>query len=153
MRGPALRVLRWRPPTRPQALLLAVTVVVSLVAGVALFLAGTAGTRTDATRPGGAAVETPRSDLPSIRVDELPVEARDVLNLVDRGGPYPYRQDGTIFSNRERRLPERPNGYYREYTVPTPGSPDRGARRLVIGAAGDVYYTGDHYESFRQVMR
>jgi len=97
--------------------------------------------------------QTPRSGLPTVAVAELPAQARDTLALADRGGPFPYRQDGTVFGNLERLLPARERGYYREYTVPTPGSSDRGARRLVVGAGGDVYYTADHYRSFRQVLR
>jgi ribonuclease T1 len=75
------------------------------------------------------------------------------LALIDRGGPYPFRQDGTIFGNFEHRLPEQERGYYREFTVVTPGENDRGRRRLIAGAAGDIYYTDDHYETFRQVLR
>jgi ribonuclease T1 len=103
--------------------------------------------------PSGAATATPRSDLPGIAVADLPLQARDTLALVDRGGPYPYGQDNTIFSNLERALPERPKGYYREYTVVSPGSSSRGTRRLVVGARGDIYYTADHYATFRQVLR
>ena len=84
----------------------------------------------------------------------LPPEAVATLELIERGGPYPYERDGTVFQNRERRLPAQPRGYYREYTVPTPGSRDRGARRIVTG--GDppevLYYTDDHYRSFREVQ-
>jgi guanyl-specific ribonuclease Sa len=83
----------------------------------------------------------------------LPPEAVATLQAIERGGPYAYDRDGTVFQNRERRLPEQPRGYYREYTVTTPGSPDRGARRIVTG--GDppqvYYYTDDHYRSFRRV--
>jgi ribonuclease T1 len=100
-----------------------------------------------------AVAGTPRSGLPTVAVGDLPEAARDTLGLIDRGGPYPYRQDGTVFANLEGRLPAQPAGYYREYTVPTPGSANRGTRRLVVGAGGDVYYTADHYESFRQVVR
>ncbi len=82
----------------------------------------------------------------------LPPEAVETLRLIERGGPFPHRQDGTVFQNRERLLPDRPRGYYREYTVRTPGAPDRGARRIVTG--GDppeaYYYTSDHYRSFRR---
>ncbi len=83
----------------------------------------------------------------------LPPEAIETLALIQRGGPFPYRKDGTTFHNRERLLPAKPRGYYREYTVPTPGSRDRGARRIVAG--GDppevFYYTADHYRSFRPI--
>ncbi len=73
---------------------------------------------------------------------------RQVLALAARGPPYPHRADGTSFANRERRLPAQPRGYYREFTVPTPGEADRGARRLVIGRGGDCWYTDDHYRTF-----
>ena len=83
----------------------------------------------------------------------LPPEAIDTLALIQRGGPFPYRKDGTVFQNRERLLPQKPRGYYREYTVPTPGARDRGARRIVTGGNPPevFYYTSDHYRSFRQV--
>lgn len=81
----------------------------------------------------------------------LPREARETIALIQRGGPYPHKQDGNVFGNRERQLPQRPRGYYREYTVDTPGLNHRGAKRIVTG--GDPpdawYYTDDHYESFR----
>lgn len=73
------------------------------------------------------------------------------LALIDAGEPLPYDEDGQTFQNREGLLPERPPGYYREYTVETPGSPDRGARRLVIGEAGETWYTNDHYSSFTAI--
>jgi ribonuclease T1 len=79
------------------------------------------------------------SDLPPIGVSQLPVEAVDTILLIDRGGPFPYDRDGIT-------------GFYREYTVPTPGESDRGARRLVVGQDGAVYYTADHYESFSEVV-
>lgn len=84
--------------------------------------------------------------------DFLPPEAIDTLRLIARGGPYPYRQDDGVFQNRERLLPPQPRGYYREYTVDTPGSRDRGARRIVTGGRPPVeyYYTDDHYRSFRR---
>lgn len=94
----------------------------------------------------------PRQAVAS-RSADLPPEALDTLELIQRGGPYPYRKDGTTFQNRERLLPARATGYYREYTVPTPGSDDRGARRIITG--GDppevFYYTADHYRSFRRI--
>ena len=86
----------------------------------------------------------------------LPVEAHAVLDRIVHGQPHPYPQDGGIFGNRERRLPAQPRGYYREYTVPTPGERDRGARRLITGGAASAnamprqfWYTADHYRSFR----
>ncbi|MCS6944106.1 MAG: ribonuclease domain-containing protein [Sutterellaceae bacterium] len=91
---------------------------------------------------------------PPVHVGELPAEARQTLALIKRGGPFPYRKDGTVFANRERLLPLRPRGYYREYTVPTPGARDRGARRIVAGGdpPHEFYYTDDHYQSFRRIL-
>lgn len=91
----------------------------------------------------------------SLGAENLPAEARETLRLIDAGGPFPYRRDGITFQNRERRLPEQPNGYYREYTVPTPGSSDRGARRIITGGSPPVvfYYTADHYRTFRRIQR
>ena len=88
--------------------------------------------------------------LPEIPVAALPKEARETLALVKRGGPFPYQQDGATFGNFEKRLPVRARGYYHEYTVPTPGARDRGARRIVAGG-GEYYYTDDHYRSFRRI--
>jgi ribonuclease T1 len=81
----------------------------------------------------------------------LPEQARTTLGLVAAGGPYPYTRDGAVFGNLERRLPRRDRDYYREYTVPTPGESDRGARRIVAGEGGELYYTADHYGSFVRV--
>lgn len=89
------------------------------------------------------------TDVP---VHELPPDARQTLARIEAGGPFPYRQDGRIFGNRERLLPPRSRGYYREYTVRTPGARDRGARRIVAGRQGEYYYTEDHYRSFRRIV-
>ncbi|MEU7646845.1 ribonuclease domain-containing protein [Streptomyces huasconensis] len=79
----------------------------------------------------------------------LPPQAHDTLKLIEAGGPYPYPQDGTVFQNREGELPRQSSGYYHEYTVVTPGSDDRGARRIVTGEKSrEDYYTADHYASF-----
>jgi guanyl-specific ribonuclease Sa len=82
----------------------------------------------------------------------LPVEAHAVLQRIAGGGPYPFRQDGSAFQNREHRLPPQPRGYYREYTVATPGASDRGARRIITGGEPprEYWYTDDHYRSFRR---
>jgi ribonuclease T1 len=88
--------------------------------------------------------------LLEVPVAQLPKEARETLALVKRGGPFPYKKDGATFGNFEKRLPIRARGYYREYTVPTPGARDRGARRIVAGG-GEYYYTDDHYRSFRRI--
>lgn len=89
------------------------------------------------------------SGLDAIRESQLPAEGRRTLALIRRGGPYPYARDGVTFGNFERILPRKSGGYYREYTVPTPGESDRGARRIVTGKAGEKYYTADHYGSFK----
>ncbi|GAA2776567.1 ribonuclease domain-containing protein [Saccharopolyspora taberi] len=89
------------------------------------------------------------SGLQVQRMSALPPEVATTWKSITEGGPFRYPgKDGTVFGNREDLLPQRPSGYYREYTVPTPGSPDRGARRLVTGESSEIYYTGDHYESF-----
>ncbi|MGE0800167.1 MAG: ribonuclease domain-containing protein [Lautropia sp.] len=91
-----------------------------------------------------------------IAVDELPRQARQTLQLIRQGGPFPYAKDGSVFGNRERLLPRKPRGYYTEYTVPTPFSRDRGARRIVAGGErgrhSEFYYTDDHYASFRRII-
>lgn len=85
----------------------------------------------------------------SICLSALPSQAHDTLDLIERGGPFPYEQDGAVFQNREGLLPDRSTGYYHEYTVVTPGSETRGARRIVTGEQDEEdYYTADHYASF-----
>ena len=85
--------------------------------------------------------------------EALPAEAHATLRLIAAGGPFPYDRDGSVFQNREGRLPSQPRGYYREYTVETPGSPDRGARRIVTGGEPptEYFYTDDPYRSFRRL--
>ena len=103
---------------------------------------------------GDGHLEAPAQPRAALHGSEaLPPEAEQTLALIVRGGPFPYRKDGTRFQNRERRLPQRESDYYREYTVPTPGSRDRGARRIVAGGNPPTvfYYTPDHYRSFRRV--
>lgn len=87
------------------------------------------------------------------RNDGLPAEARDTLRLIARGGPFPYDRDGVVFGNFEKRLPQKPRGYYHEYTVPTPRVGHRGARRIVTGGnpPSEFFYTDDHYETFRRI--
>jgi ribonuclease T1 len=93
----------------------------------------------------------PGEGLPEISVRALPAEARETLRLIRAGGPFPYERDGIVFGNREKLLPLRPRGYYREYTVRTPGATNRGARRIVAAQSGELYYTDDHYASFRRI--
>lgn len=104
-------------------------------------------TQPEAAPVPAAASTRPRDALPPF----LPPEARRTLALIQQGGPYPHRQDGSVFGNREQRLPQRPRGYYREYTVDTPGAGNRGARRIVTGGNPPTawFYTDDHYETFR----
>jgi len=83
-----------------------------------------------------------------VNLSALPKEATDTVNLIKSGGPFPFPQDGQEFTNREGILPDCGDGYYKEYTVITPGSDDRGARRFVVGEKGEYFYTEDHYESF-----
>jgi ribonuclease T1 len=99
-------------------------------------------------------IQTPVGTLiPSISIDKLPPEASQTIQLIKRGGRFPYRQDGTVFGNRERRLPVAPYRTYHEYTVPTPGLQTRGARRIITAPRSVYYYTGDHYRSFQQVVK
>ena len=98
------------------------------------------------------------ADLDSVPLAQLPQQARQTEQLIRSGGPFPYAKDGTVFGNRERLLPRARRGHYREYTVKTPGSRDRGARRIVCGgekpAAPDAcYYTADHYASFKRIAQ
>ena len=86
-----------------------------------------------------------------IALADLPAEARATLALIKAGGPFPHQQDGRTFGNREKLLPQRDRGYYREYTVRTPDARDRGARRIVAGRGGEYYYTADHYRSFERI--
>ena len=92
----------------------------------------------------------------SVHVTELPRQGRETYELIRQGGPFPFEKDGTVFGNRERQLPTGTRGYYREYTVQTPGSRDRGARRIVCGGPARTphacYYTADHYASFRKIV-
>lgn len=94
---------------------------------------------------------------PTMLVADLPREGQATYQLIRQGGPFPYEKDGVVFGNRERQLPRQDRGYYREYTVKTPGSRDRGARRIVCGGQEPrkpraCYYTQDHYASFREIV-
>ncbi|TNC99193.1 MAG: guanine-specific ribonuclease N1 and T1 [Gallionellaceae bacterium] len=88
----------------------------------------------------------------SIALAQLPPEGRETLQLIKRGGPFPYPRDGVVFSNFERILPKQQRGYYHEYTVKTPGVNHRGARRIVCGVVPECYYTADHYKSFQRIV-
>ncbi len=115
----------------------------ALVLVVALALAALFGEAFQANGTGSTAGE--------ITLAELPPEGRQTLALIKRGGPFPYSRDGIVFQNLEGLLPDQRRGYYREYTVPTPGLNHRGARRIVAGRVGEYWYTADHYRSFKRI--
>jgi ribonuclease T1 len=110
---------------------------------------GPVGAKSFADRPASSSSAT-------VKVSELPRQGRETYERIRQGGPFPYDKDGTVFGNRERLLPAHKRGYYREYTVQTPGSRDRGARRIVCGgpprAPHACFYTADHYASFSQIV-
>lgn len=133
-------------------------ILLALLAALTLLLTGCGQGGSDS--PGGpadtgaTAAATPAwaEGMLVVTPEQLPKEARETLRLIEDGGPYPYDKDGSVFGNFERRLPARERGYYHEYTVDTPGSRDRGARRIVTGGNGERYYTSDHYETFKAVV-
>ena len=98
------------------------------------------------------AAQSAHADLAMISVAGLPPEARDTLRAIKQGGPFAYPRDGVVFSNFERALPKRPRGYYHEYTVKTPGTHNRGARRIISGTTGEYFYTEDHYNTFKRIQ-
>lgn len=109
---------------------------------------------------GMVAAKAPQPDLPvgTVPLAQLPAEAQQTERLIRAGGPFPYSKDGVVFGNRERLLPPKPRGHYREYTVKTPDSRDRGARRIVCGGEPPVhpeacFYTADHYTSFHRIVQ
>ena len=144
------------------------TALLALLLGLAVLAFVLAGVPQTGTAPSGAgtasAVKTSAvpsdappapanpSGLPEMKASDLPAEARQTLALIARGGPYPYSRDDATFGNFERILPRKSSGYYKEYTVRTPGESDRGARRIVAGRAGEKYYTPDHYNSFTFII-
>jgi ribonuclease T1 len=127
------------------ARIIAAVVIAMLVITLAASLFGCAA------KPDAASSTDPESGLTMVAVSDLPAEARDTLKLIDQGGPFPYSRDGVAFGNFEKILPKHDRGYYKEYTVKTPGEGDRGARRIVTGTGGERYYTDDHYKSFRRI--
>ncbi len=107
--------------------------------------------------PAGVLAKGPLEQSGTVAFAELPRDARATEIAIRSGGTFNYSKDGAVFGNRERQLPSQTRGYYREYTVPTPGAPDRGARRIVCGgtqptAPDACYYTADHYTSFRRIV-
>jgi ribonuclease T1 len=97
------------------------------------------------------AQKAPPAAAAEIAIGELHQEARATLARIRQGGPFPYAKDGVVFANREGRLPIQKRGYYREYTVKTPGERTRGARRIIAGRGGEFFYTDDHYDHFRRI--
>ncbi|MFF9014140.1 ribonuclease domain-containing protein [Streptomyces sp. NPDC014870] len=119
----------------------------ALVSTLLLGAPATAAVAPTAAAPAASAFSA--AAVGDICYSDLPSQAHDTLRLIDQGGPFPYRQDGSVFQNRERLLPAHSLGYYHEYTVKTPGSSTRGARRIVTGESyQEDYYTADHYASF-----
>ncbi len=128
-----------------------IAICTALIAGfITAWLPGAVG---DNRHLGPASIQLARADAPgAISIISLPPEARETLRLVKQGGPFPYPKDGTTFGNREKRLPLKPRGYYKEYTVRTHGARDRGARRIIAGSGGEFYYTDDHYNTFKLIV-
>jgi ribonuclease T1 len=118
-----------------------------LLAGAVLVVVGNRGlnSQDEPRATAGAHTRSPQSS------QELPREALETIALIRSDGPFPHGRDGAVFMNREGLLPSHERGYWHEYTVPTPGASDRGARRIVAGRGGELYYTGDHYRSFVRV--
>lgn len=100
---------------------------------------------------GGRDGDADPTELPRVALADLPAEAAQAVALIRAGGPFPYDRDGVVFENREGLLPAESSGYYHEYTVPTPGASDRGARRIIEGSGGELYWTDDHYRSFERI--
>ncbi len=135
------------PAVAPTSRVLATATVTPTVAAYRPTPTATSPPRAPSTAP------APNDGLATVPVASLPPEAQQTIALIDRGGPFPYDRDGITFGNREGLLPAQSNGYYHEYTVVTPGSADRGTRRVIAGRDGQLYYTDDHYLSFRRVVR
>ena len=130
----------------------------SLLSGPLLKLGLATAVAASAATIGAARATGPVTASDSVVLAELPREAQRTEQLIRAGGPFPYAKDGTTFGNRERLLPRRERGYYREYTVPTPGASNRGARRIVCGGVPVrqpevCYYSDDHYASFRRIVQ
>jgi len=129
---------------RPQLALLALLLAIGIGYGVR------AATSEPGTVPPTSSLSS--AAVVSVSLSTLPVQAAQVVHEIEAGGPFAFpAHDGVVFDNNEHRLPIHPTGYYHEYTVPTPGSADRGTRRIITGTAGEYYYTGDHYEHFHRV--
>ncbi|WP_145789821.1 ribonuclease domain-containing protein [Kitasatospora atroaurantiaca] len=145
--------------SRNRLIVVAVLLVCAIAAAAAYALLGNGKPASTPVKPSATARATAAAGawLPAdpamadVCRSRLPSQARDTLTLIAEGGPYPYRSDGVVFENRESRLPRHPKGYYHEYTVVTPGSEDRGTRRVVTGTVGEEYWTADHYNTFQEI--
>lgn len=129
-------------------------IVLAVLASLGLAGAAAATPLETVTHPSPATISAPCGDtsgFTEVGLSTLPPEASDTADLIAAGGPYPYPEDDGVFENREGLLPDCEVGYFREYTVETPGSDDRGARRIVTGSEGEHFYTDDHYESFELI--
>jgi ribonuclease T1 len=155
-------VIRRLPP-RPEGFdprptgALAMALVLALAIGIWLLNGRDPGTGTDSgsapTAIGDVATADPDSGLPYVELADLPDQAATTIDLIERGGPFRHDEDGSTFGNYEGVLPAHERGYYAEYTVETPGAAGRGARRIVAGDEGELYWTADHYASFARVRR
>ena len=147
-----------RPPWWAVLALVGLAVVAVLIAGSLWPRPPGAPGAASAPPTRAAASVDPVSGLRWVERADLPPQARDTLARIAAGGPFPYAKDGSTFYNNERLLPRQPSGYYREFTVKTPGESDRGARRIVTGGPaygvrnGEFYYTDDHYQSYRRIV-
>ncbi|MEZ0111764.1 ribonuclease T1 [Catenulispora sp. EB89] len=140
-------------PRRPKPLVALLALLIVAVLGLAGCGSSSSKSSSSSSKASSSSAAAKPAGMASVAEASLPAEARDVIKRIDDGGTFQYRQDGVTFQNRERRLPAEPSGYYREYTVATPGAADRGARRLILGRGGELYYTPDHYKSFLWVLR
>lgn len=133
-----------------------VALVAAMVGGGPLTAPQEASSLQSTTAEPGSASTPPSvanpSALPTINASQLPREAQQTLALIAKGGPYPYDRDGVNFGNFEGLLPRKSSGFYKEYTVPTPGESYRGARRIIVGKDTAKYYTADHYDSFKFIV-
>lgn len=137
---------------RAPLLLLLAAVLALLVTACGGKAAGSSSSGSSVPEAASLAPAAATTDLQTMTVAELPPEGVETLRLIKDDGPFPYSKDGSTFQNREGILPSQPKGFYQEYTVETPGSDDRGARRIIGGDDGSRFYTDDHYASFREVV-
>jgi ribonuclease T1 len=124
---------------------------IGLTAVLALAILTWAFHQTGGFSGGGRPGEADRTGLPHVALSHLPPQAAQTVALIEAGGPFPYSEDGIVFHNYEGLLPAESTGYYHEYTVTTPGASDRGARRIIEGSGGELYWTDDHYRTFERI--